>query len=320
MPRTIRTEAMRRRELLRAIGSATLVGAGCVRAGPHRVDAPASPRSTRRLEVAGSVLDLRSEGVDPLPLDTLAAWVGDAARMIAAYYGGVLPVPGLEITLVASSGDHVGFGSHRDGRWIRVRYGRRSTTQTFVDDWVMVHEMLHATFPDLTDQHRWMQEGLSTYVEPIVRARAGATSEAEVWRRWTSSMAYGRPQAGDRGLDHTHTWGRTYWGGTLFWFVVDVRLREATDNRVSLRTVLTSIAEQGGNGRADWTTTQVIEAADRATGTTIVSSTYAELARAPGDVDLDAMWAALGVVREGDVVRFDDAAPKAALRRAITRD
>jgi len=22
--------------------------------------------------------------------------------------------------------------------------------------------------------------------------------------------------AADRGLDHTHTWGRTYWGGALF--------------------------------------------------------------------------------------------------------
>jgi predicted metalloprotease with PDZ domain len=134
-----------------------------------------------------------------------------------------------------------------------------------------------------------MQEGLSTYVEPIVRARAGATTEAEVWRRWTGSMVHGRPGPGDRGLDETHTWGRTYWGGTLFWFVADVRLREATDNARSLRDVLVHIAATGGNGRADWSTAQV------------------------------AMWAALGVVREGDSVRFDDRAPRAALRRAITR-
>jgi hypothetical protein len=308
---------MQRRGFLGVLGGATLLG--CARAGPSTIVAPAGAGSNRRLEVAGSVLELRSEGVDPLPIALLSAWVGDAAQMIADYYGGTLPVPGLEVTLVASSGDHVGFGSHRDGRWIRVRYGRRCDAGTFVRDWVMVHEMLHATFPDLPSDHRWMQEGLSTYVEPIVRARAGATTEAEVWRRWTGSMVHGRPGPGDRGLDETHTWGRTYWGGTLFWFVADVRLREATDNARSLRDVLVHIAATGGNGRADWSTAQVVAEADRATGTTIVSSLYAELARAPGDVDLDAMWAALGVVREGDSVRFDDRAPRAALRRAITR-
>jgi hypothetical protein len=35
-------------------------------------------------------------------------------------------------------------------------------------------------------------------------------------------------------------------------------------------------------------------------------------------VDLDAMWRELGVVRAGDHVTFDDNAPMAATRRAIT--
>lgn len=282
--------------------------------------APAAPtdENRRRVLVGGSVLDVVRQGRSDRSIDELADWVGGAATLIADYYGGELPVPGLEITLVASHGSRVGFGLHQDGRWIRIRYGRSATNATLANDWVMVHEMLHATFPDLSDDHRWMQEGLSTYLEPIVRARGGATTDAEVWRRWTTNMHNGRPDAGDRGLDVTHTWGRTYWGGTLFWFVVDVRLREATAGERSIRDVVTHIAKQGGNGRAKWSTAKVVEEADRATGTTIVSDAYAELAQAPGDVDLDALWARLGVRREGDIVRLDDAAPNAALRRAIT--
>lgn len=268
--------------------------------------------------VGGSALVVRSRGVDPLPTPMLATWTRGSAEMIAAYYGGVMPVPGLEITLQATSGASVGFGQHQDGRWIRIRYGRGCTPTTLERDWVMVHEMLHATFPDLDDDHRWMQEGLSTYLEPIVRARAGVTTERDVWRRWTRSLHHGRPRAGDEGLDHTHTWGRVYWGGTLFWLVADVRLRRATNDARSIRDAVVHIANEGGNGRASWTTARVIEQADRATGTTVVSELYRQMARAPGDVDLPALMASLGVVGEGDDVSFDDTAPEAAIRRAIT--
>lgn len=310
---------MNRRGFIGALGGVALVGcaptAGSAVVAPGTT--PPNPRS-RRLEIGDAVLVVTSEGRDPRPIDMLAKWVGDAASMIAGYYGGTFPVPGLEITLLAASGSSVGFGTHQDGRWIRVRYGRGCSGKTLARDWVMVHEMLHATFPDLSDTHRWMQEGLSTYLEPIVRARAGATTDAEVWRRWTASMHYGRPGTADRGLDRTHTWGRTYWGGTMFWFVADVRLREATAGTKSIRDVVIHIAAQGGNGRAHWSTAKVVEEADRATGTTIVSALYDELARAPGDVDLDALWDSLGVRLGEQSLRFDDQAPLAALRRAIT--
>lgn len=309
-----------RRQVLGVLASSAVTGCvGIARpATAYTTPADDDPRD-RRLEVGGSALVVRSRGLDPLPTPMLADWIRRAAEMIATYYGGTLPVPGLEITLQATSGDNVGFGQHQDGRWIRVRYGRGSTRDTFDRDWVMVHEMLHATFPDLSDDHRWMQEGLSTYLEPIVRARAGVTTEHDVWRRWTNSLHHGRPRSGDEGLDHTHTWGRVYWGGTLFWLVADVRLREATQNRRSIRDVVTHIADAGGNGRASWSTDRVVTEADRATETTVVSALYDAMARAPGDVDLPALLASLGVVGEGREVTFDDTAPLSAVRRAITR-
>ena len=313
---------MDRRNFIGALGGFAIIGCsprGTTAPAPAAVVAASPSPAVHRLEIGGSILHVHTQGRDSLPMDMLAPWVAQSAAMIATYYGGALPVPGLDIALLASSGSRVGFGMHQDGRWIRVYYGRHCSTETLARDWVMVHEMLHATFPDLPDRHRWMQEGLSTYLEPIVRARAGATTDAEVWRRWTASMGHGRPGHGDRGLDRTHTWGRTYWGGTLFWLVADVRLRETTNGAQSIRDVVTHIAGMGGNGRAQWSTSQVVAEADRATGTTIVSALYAELALAPGDIDLPALWAKLGVRPEGDSVVLDDDAPLAALRQAITR-
>lgn len=269
--------------------------------------------------VAGSEISVVFDG-DPygLPRASYEAWVHRSAQMIADYYQGPFPVPSLEVTIVPRGRGGVGFGSHRQGRWIRVYCGRGTTERALERDWVMVHEMLHATFPDLTDKHRWMQEGLSTYAEKIVRIRADNITQEQMWSRLSGSMHHGRPRAGDRGLDKTHTWGRTYWGGALFWMVADVELRVQTENRKSLDDVLRHVASIGGNARQMWEPQRVCEAADEGTGTRAVSQLYERMAKAPGDVDLDRLWAELGIIRlDDDSVEFDDAAPLAYVRRGI---
>jgi len=279
----------------------------------------ASPDEPGKLMVGGATLSVEFEGRDPsVAPELMEAWVQRSAKMVSDYLG-EFPVPNLEISLVGRGRGGVGFGMHQDGRFITVYCGRRISESRLDDDWVMVHEMLHAAFPDLKREHRWMQEGLSTYVEPIVRAQAGNTTAEEVWARWTRSMHHGRPKSGDRGLDLTHTWGRTYWGGALFWMVVDIELRTRTDNHKSLRDVMRGILAAGGNGRANWSTKKVVEVGDAATGTTVLRDIYAAMAEAPGDIDLDTLYAELGVQRIDGEVFFDDDAPLAHIRRAITQ-
>ena len=42
-------------------------------------------------------------------------------------------------------------------------------------------------------------------------------------------------QGGGFGLDNTHTWGRTYWGGAMFCLLADVEIRRRTHNRRGLQ-------------------------------------------------------------------------------------
>jgi hypothetical protein len=314
-----------------ALWLSAALATACRPAAPEQTSIPGSgqaqaagvaeiePDAPGRLNVGGAVVRVEYDGNElPLPNEIMEAWVRRSAAMVSDYLG-EFPVPSLEVTLVGRGWGGVGFGLHQDGRWITVYCGRHTSASGLHDDWVMVHEMLHAAFPDLARRHRWMQEGLSTYLEPVVRARAGNTTEADVWRRWIRSMHHGRPRSGDRGLDITHTWGRTYWGGALFWLVADVELRKQTDNHRSLRDVVRGILAEGGSGRANWSTRKVVEVADEATGTTVVSELYARMAQAPGDVDLDQLFAELGVARVDGETVFDDDAPLAHIRQAITR-
>jgi len=255
----------------------------------------------------------------PIAVERLQAWVKRAGGWVADYYGGRFPVPGLEITIAESDDPGVGFGQHWDGRWLKIWVGRGTTDAQLDDDWVLVHELLHACFPDLPEQQRWMQEGLSTYLEPIVRVRAGNMTEQALWADWVRAMPQGRPRRGDRGLDRTHTWGRTYWGGALFWLMVDIELRRRRDDVAGLRKALRGIVARGGTGRADWPVSRVVAAGDVSTETTVFTDLYASMARAPGDVELPALWRDLGVrPRTDNGVRFDDTAPLAKIRRAMT--
>lgn len=325
-------------DLHRALVCSALLGAllGCGSASnararqPEAADSRQTPRprgkagraGTNAVRAGGAVFTLELEGEEPpIEVERLADWTERSAQMIADYYGGTFPVPDLEITIVPGRQRGVGFGQHWDGRWLRVWVGRGTRDEELHDDWVLVHEMLHACFPDLDDDRRWMQEGLSTYLEPIVRARSGNMTEQDVWEKWTDSMHYGRPRAGDRGLDRTHTWGRTYWGGALFWLMVDVELRRRTKGRVTLQTALRGFVARGGTGRVDWSAAKVIKVGDRVTRTKVFSDLYAKMALAPGDVDLDALWKELGVVAQTDgSVTFDDTAPLASIRQGTTRD
>ena len=57
--------------------------------------------------------------------------------------------------------------------FIRLQLGRDVTADELLDDWVLVHEMIHLALPEVGDDHLWLTEGLSTYVEGIARVHVG---------------------------------------------------------------------------------------------------------------------------------------------------
>jgi hypothetical protein len=199
-----------------------------------------------------------------------------------------------------------------------VPLGRATGEAELGDDWVLVHEMLHLGFPSLPRQHIWLAEGIATYVEPIARARAGNLTPEAVWRGLLRGAPHGLPGPSDEGLDNTHTWGRTYWGGALFCLLADLEIRERTQNRRSLDDALRAILERGGNITARWEISQVLDIADTATGLTVLRDLYQSMALRRQDIDLPRLWQRLGVKQAGQAVLFDDAAPLAKVRRSIT--
>jgi len=274
---------------------------------------------TTRLEIGGGAIDVAFDsGELTTPKEHLLAWIGDAARAVSAYYGR-LPVERVRVLVIPGPGSGIRDGTTFGyaGAAIKVTLGRDTPAHDLADDWVMTHEMVHLALPAMADEHDWLDEGLATYVEPLGRAQAGQIRPEKVWADLVWGLPKGLPQPGDRGLDHTPTWGRTYWGGALFCLLADVEIRARTANRKGLQDALRGVVAAGGNVEGRWPIERILETGDRATGVPVLHELYESMKAAPHPVDLDRLWQRLGVRGEGASLRLDDSAPLAAVRRAI---
>jgi hypothetical protein len=247
----------------------------------------------------------------------IVAWIRSAVDGIAAYLGRFPSERTLVIVQGGGRGPTRGETIGDGGPAVLLRVGDRVTAANTREDWVVTHEFLHVSLPSLPFGERWLEEGIATYVEPIVRARAGLVGAEKFWTDLVDGLPQGLPAVGDEGLDRTHTWGRTYWGGALFCFVADVTIRERTHNTRSFDDVLRAVVATGATVSTHWTIDQFLASGDNATGVPVLHELYARMALAPGSVDLADLWSRLGVRRSRDGVVFADDAPLASIRRAI---
>ncbi len=130
-------------------------------------------------------------------------------------------------------------------------------------------------------------------------------------------MPNGLPKSGDRGLDRTHTWGRTYWGGALYCLLADLEIRRRTQNRRGLQDALRAILA-AGNMESSSAIEPLLEIGDRAVEVPVLTELYERMKDEPAPTDLEAIWRRLGIERNGRTVRFIEDAHEAAIRRAIT--
>lgn len=259
-----------------------------------------------------------------LTSDDVLAWVRRSATAVADYYG-QFPVRHARV-IVSQSSDPSRF--IHGATWgdlngveglTRIRIGQSTSTSDLDSDWTMTHELVHMALTSLPDENHWLEEGLATYVEPIARSQEGQLSVTEVWKEMLNGMRQGEPAPGDRGLDQTQTWGRTYWGGALFSLVADVSIRRATADRKSLQDALRAIVAAGATINTERPLMEVLRIGDQATGTTVLEDLYASWRDKPVTVNLDQLWFELGVRLGPGGIAFDETAPLADIRRSMTQ-
>lgn len=113
-------------------------------------------------------------GFDP-PLRTEAlAWVQRSAGAVAAYFGR-FPVQQVDLLLLPTDGGGIrGSVTYAEPPMlIRVRVSRQTRRTQFLENWILVHQMVHQAVPRIPDAQSWLHEGIATYVESVARGHAG---------------------------------------------------------------------------------------------------------------------------------------------------
>ncbi len=248
---------------------------------------------------------------------TASEWTTSAARAVAEFYGG-FPTSGAMVTLVPTPDEsRVVFGKVLPASepGVAVLLGSDATKTDLYKDWVLVHELFHLGFPSFLREGKWLDEGLATYYEPIIRARAGWYTEQQVWAEFASAMSRGLPAVTETGLENVEGFSGVYWGGAIVCLLADLSSRQRTGKglEVGLRAVLAA----GGNATRVWPLRRAIDTIDQALGGTTLRDLSARHARRGSPVDLNALFRRLGIVATTGGVRLDETAPLAAVRRAI---
>ncbi len=288
-----------------------------------------------RVEAAGAefrvaVMDLQREISD----EGVRRWISTAAETVAGLYGGVFPVPHMQVLVVPypGGGDLVYFGSalRGGGPGLMLLISNAAADAAFPGEWVAIHEFLHHGMPFVDHDDAWLSEGFVTYYTEVLRTRAGFRGEAAAWRAILAGFGRGQGAAGalaladeSRQMHENHAYQRVYWGGAAIALLADVALREAGG---SLDAAMQELRRCCAAAPRIWPAQQVLGEMDRwlASPHGGVHRPAPQLQALAGPIlrsaafpELASIYRKLGVSVVNGEPTLDESAPLAHLRRAI---
>lgn len=284
--------------------------------------------TTLRVPATGGVVDVAILGGDRSVADAaIERWIGATARALDTVFGR-FPVARAQLFVVPDGDAHevtIGRTLPAGGASTAVFVGGRCREDELAADWILTHELFHLGVPSFWREGRWLDEGLATYYEPLLRARAGLTDERRAWR----SLAGGLPRGVARGPDDTligaERSDRVYWGGAAFVLRADVEIRRRTAGAVSLDTGLAAVLARGGDATRLWNVDGFLRVIDETVGVSVLVPMYERelhpdgAPRPDGPDALASLLAELGVALDGRGVRISADAPLATIRGALSR-
>jgi predicted metalloprotease with PDZ domain len=210
------------------------------------------------------------------------------------------------------------------GRAVVFSVGAEAEDGDFADDWVATHEFSHLGMPAFDEKDAWMSEGFVQYFNDTLMGRAGILDERATWGEIVAGFDRGRRNATKAPLrdvsatmNRTHSYLRVYWAGAAIAMLLDVELRRASGGKQSLDDAMLEVHRAFADRPVEATSEEVIAHLDRWLGRPLFSETTSKWLAAADFPDVAPALAELGVVGKGRAVTLDDAAPLAAMRKAI---
>ena len=256
-------------------------------------------------------------------------WIRTSARAVATV-SGRFPEPEVAVSLEARESDGpVGFGRVRRGSPPRVHFYVRgdATLEELEADWHGYHEFAHLLLPFPGNADRWFSEGLASYFQYLLMARAGVIEPDEAWRKLAAGFWRGLDDPAGRGrslrelgpdMRSERAFRRVYWTGAAYFLRVDLGLRIESRNRHSLDSAIAAFHECCMDARGSWSALALIRELGRLSVPRIWEAEYERMIDATAAPEFETAFGKLGIRMSSDGrVEFRADAEQAGLRARI---
>jgi len=274
-----------------------------------------------RLLVA--ILDGRPKVDEAQVLD----WLRGAAAAVTRLYGR-FPVASLQVVVVPGARSNTPVPSayvlRGGGPAAHFFINQRRPTEEFRADWSAVHELSHLLLPYVHSEDAWLSEGVASYYQSVLLARAGVIGTQEAWQSMHAAFEHARRELGTGTLvDATERmyrngrFMRVYWEGAAIMLLADQRLRARGS---SLDAVLDELQRCCLSPDIGWHAADLMRRLDWLAGGSEFADLYEEQVKSDAFPDLSEVYRQFGLqVDDGGRVTFGESAPQRAQRDAIMR-
>ena len=279
---------------------------------------------------AGTPLRVAVLAGDPaVNIDIMHDWLTSGARALATLHPDQSPLPPIQVLVVPV--DH----ADEPVPWAEVQRGggdaihlyidQHRNRSEFINDWTLVHELGHLLHPRLPQADAWLYEGLASYYQNVLRARAGLLTPLTAWRKLHAGFQRGIREIADRqqlthvaeAMHRNHRYMQVYWSGAAYFLEVDTRLRQMSSGQQSLDSVLAQFRECCLPADKRWHGEAFVNQLDALSDTTLFSDTYQRYRQLRRFPSIDHLYRDLGLSVTAGQLQPDDRAPLAQLRRKI---
>ena len=192
--------------------------------------------------------------------DELRSWLRSAGSAVARLYGG-LPIGDVNALLIPVHSRTPGvFGSvlRENFASAALLFGDDAEGSSFHSEWMAFHELFHLGNPRVVGRIPWLTEGLATYYQDVLRARAGVATPQAMWddlldglHRFCAPEGKGPYLQRLKRLMRDHEYREYYWGGACWAFRLDLAVRQRSGGRRSLDDVLRELRAHSMDERLD---------------------------------------------------------------------
>ena len=201
--------------------------------------------------VNSTFLDIRWQGsFTAHEKEKLTTWLRDATAAASGIYGG-FPRDSIRLVVQKAPGqsEPVPFAQviRQQPEGVRFWIDPAFPLHDFLSDWTAIHELVHLYIPFPGQDDVWLSEGLATYYQNILQARAGKLTETETWQRLYEGFQRGMANNEYSHLSlarlspkmhSTRSYMRLYWSGTAYFLAMDLALRQREPDPKSLDEVI----------------------------------------------------------------------------------